>query len=276
MTPMRERVRDTEQRQLAAQTVELLGGVRTATIAAELFTRGLRNTVLYGLRPLNPGACRFAGEAFTLRHIPAREDIDVEPVLDDPGHPQRRAIESLRPSDVLVMDCRGQPQAASADQALVSRMMQRGACALVTDGSVRDSPSIAAMDYPVHCAGASPVMALALHHAVDVQVPIGCAEVPVYPGDVLVGDQDGVVVVPREFADELAQAAIDRERRDRPLPLTQRERLVATLAARGLTNSEIAERLVISVRTVGNHLHSVYAKLGVSGRRELERTPGLS
>lgn len=106
-------------------------------------------------------------------------------------------------------------------------------------------------------------------------MPIGCAGVPVYPGDVLVGDEEGIVVVPRELADELAEPAIDRQRRDRPLPLTQRERLVATLAARGLTNSEIAERLVISVRTVGNHLHSVYAKLGMSGREELRLCPGL-
>jgi regulator of RNase E activity RraA len=91
----------------------MLGRVRTATIATELFKLGLRNTFLFGLRPLNPMACRFVGEAFTLRHIPAREDIDLETSFNDPEHPQRRAIEGLGPNHVLVMDCRSQSRAAS-------------------------------------------------------------------------------------------------------------------------------------------------------------------
>ena len=118
-------------------------------------------------------------------------------------------------------------------------------------------------------------MSLALHHAVDIQIPIGCAGVPVYPGDVLVGDEEGVVVVPRKLADRIAQPAVDREHLEQPLPLTRREREVANLAARGLSNHEIAERLVISARTVGNHLQRAYAKLGVRGREELRRVPGL-
>jgi regulator of RNase E activity RraA len=264
------------QRPLAPQTIDMLGRVRTATIATELFKKGLRNTFLFGLRPLNPRACRFVGEAFTLRHIPAREDIDVETALDNPEHPQRKAIETLGPNHVLVMDCRSQPQATSAGHVVVRRMQQRGARGLITDGSMRDSPPIAAMDFPVYCAGVSAAASQALHHAVDIQIPIGCAGVPVYPGDVLVGDEEGVVVIPRKFADDVAAPAVERERREEPLPLTKRERLVATLAARGLTNGDIADQLVISARTVGNHLHSVYAKLGVDGREELRRFPGLS
>jgi regulator of RNase E activity RraA len=264
------------QRPLAPQTLEMLGRVRTATIATELFRRGLRNTFLFGLRPLNPRACRFVGEAFTLRHIPAREDIDVESTFNDPDHPHRKAIDTLGRNNVLVMDCRSQSRAASAGHVVVRRMQQRGARGLITDGSMRDSPPIAAMDFPVYCAGVSATMSLALHHAVDIQIPIGCAGVPVYPGDVLVGDEEGVVVIPRKFADEVARPAVERERQEEPLPLTKRERLVATLAARGHTNGDIADQLVISARTVGNHLHSVYAKLGVGGRGELRRFPGLS
>ena len=263
------------QRPLASDTVEMLGRVRTASISAELFRQGLRNTFLYGLRPLNPMACRFVGEAFTLRHIPAREDIDIETVFDDPAHPQRRAIERLDSNHVLVMDCRSQPRASSAGHALVRRLQERGARGLITDGSMRDSPPIAVTDFPVYCAGVSAATSLALHHAVDIQTPIGCAGVPVYPGDVLVGDEEGVVVIPRELADVVARPAVDRERLDEPLPLTRREREVANLAARGLSNQEIAERLVISARTVGNHLQRAYAKLGVSGRDELRKIPGV-
>jgi regulator of RNase E activity RraA len=199
----------------------------------------------------------------------------VETTFDDPGHPQRRAIERLGERHVLVMDCRSQPRAAAAGHALVERMQEIGARGLITDGSMRDSPPISAMDFPVYCAGVSATISLALHHAVDIQIPIGCAGVPVYPGDVLVGDEEGVVVVPREIADRVARPAVDLERREEPLPLTRREREVVSLASRGLTNQQIAARLVISARTVGNHLHRAYAKLGVSGREELRKVPGL-
>lgn len=190
---------------------ELLGQASTATLQTQLFRRGLRNTFLFRLRPLNPSAARFVGEALTLRHIPAREDIDVVEVFEDYDHPQRKAVETVGPGQVLVMDCRGEPRAASAGHILATRMRRRGAVALVTDGSVRDSPKIARMDFPVFAAGVSASTNLSLHHAVDINVPIGCAGVPVFPGDFLVGDEEGVIVIPRHLATEIARPAAEQE-----------------------------------------------------------------
>ncbi len=170
------------------ETLAALRGASTATLQTQLFARGLRNTFLFGLRPLNPGAARFAAEAFTLRYIPAREDLDVLEAFRDPRHPQRHAIESVGPGQALVMDCRGDARAASAGHILTTRLLRRGAAALVTDGSVRDSPAIRRMEFPVFTSAVSATTNLVLHHAVDLQVPIGCGGVAVFPGDILVGD----------------------------------------------------------------------------------------
>jgi regulator of RNase E activity RraA len=191
--------------------LELLGRASTATLTTQLFARGLQNAFMVGLSAVNPNRTRFAGEAFTLRNIPAREDIDTLAVFKDYDHPQRLAVESVPPGQVLVMDCRGDAHAASAGHILVTRMMRRGLAGLVTDGSLRDSPAISRTDFPSFSAGASASPNLARHHAVDMQVPIGCAGVPVYPGDIIVGDDEGVVCVPRKLAAEIAQAAVDQE-----------------------------------------------------------------
>jgi regulator of RNase E activity RraA len=192
-----------------ARTLELLRQVSTATISTQLLGRGLRNTYLAGLTSLT--GRRMAGPAFTLRYIPAREDIDVLAVYQDYDHPQRKAIETVPPGHVLVMDCRGQGRAASAGGILSKRLEVRGVEGLVTDGTLRDTPEIAQLDVAVYSAGASPLTNLAQHHAVDLNVPIGCAEVAVYPGDVMVGDQEGVVCVPRHLAQEVAEAAREQE-----------------------------------------------------------------
>src|SRR6201999_1178088 len=147
----------------------------TATITTQLLSRGLRNTFLHGLRPLN--AEFMVGPAFTLRYIPAREDIDVLAVYQDYDHPQRKAIETVPPGHVLVMDCRNQGRAASAGNILATRLQVRGAAGLVTDGALRDTPEIRHPPLPAVSAGASPLTNPAQHHAVDMQIPIGCAEV---------------------------------------------------------------------------------------------------
>jgi regulator of RNase E activity RraA len=194
------------------QTFRQLRSASTATLQTQLFARGLRNTFLFGVGPLNPAASRFVAEAFTLRYIPAREDLDVLDAFSDPEHPQRRAIESLGRGQALVMDCRGDGRAAGAGHILTTRLWRRGAAALVTDGSVRDSPQLRRMGFPVFTAAVSATTNLVHHHAVEFQVPIGCAGVAVFPGDVLVGDEEGVVVIPRMLAADIAEPAAEQER----------------------------------------------------------------
>ena len=193
------------------QVLEDLARASTATITTQLFQRGFRNTFMNGLRPLNPHAARFVGEAVTLRSIPAREDLDVVSAFQDPNHPQRKAIESVGPGQLLVMDCRGDLRAANGGGILTTRAMKRGAVGIVSDGAFRDSPEIGRMNFPVFAAGASATISLAVHHAVDINVPIGCAGVPVFPGDILVGDEEGVVVIPRHLAAEIAAPAAEQE-----------------------------------------------------------------
>lgn len=190
---------------LGAKTIKLLAGISTATLTSQLFKRGIRNAFLQKVQRLTSGDRRMVGPAFTLRYIPSREDIDVTGVFDDPDHPQRKAVETIPPGSVLVMDCRQDTRAGSAGGILITRMMMRGAAGVVTDGGLRDSPAIEALDFPVYCGGRSAPMNLTRHHAVDLNVPIACGEVPVYPADVVVGDREGVVVIPRHLADEVAR-----------------------------------------------------------------------
>jgi regulator of RNase E activity RraA len=197
---------------LAHGTIERLRLVSTATLTTQLFKRGLRNAFMQGVRPLGRYGGNLVGPAFNLRNIPAREDVDTVSALSNPEHPQRRAIEIIPEGHVLVIDCRGDPRAACAGQILVTRMMKRGAAGLVGDGGIRDAGPIGEMaQFPVFCAGPSAPLNLARHHAVESDVPIGCGGVAVYPGDIIVGDRDGVAVVPRAMADEVARDAAEQE-----------------------------------------------------------------
>jgi regulator of RNase E activity RraA len=200
---------------LQPDTLDLLRQASTATITTQLFQRGLRNVFMNGLVPLNAAHCSFAGEAMTLRNIPMREDLDTLEIFRNPENPQRKAVELVGPGQVLVQDCRGDTRAASGGNILITRMRMRGAVAMVTDGAVRDSQDIAKQPFPVFTKGRSATLNLAVHHAVDINVPIACAGVPVYPGDIIVGDEEGVVVIPRHLADEIARPAADQERLER-------------------------------------------------------------
>jgi regulator of RNase E activity RraA len=190
----------------------LLRGCSVATLSTQLFKRGLRNMVMQGVRPLAQGDAPMVGEAFTLRYIPAREDLDHVGVFADPEHPQRKAIETVPPGQVLVCDCRGDARAASGGSILMTRLRVRGAAGFVSDGGLRDSPEIAQLGFPVYFGGPAPLLNLARHHAVDMNLPIGCGGVPVYPGDVIVGDGEGVIVIPRHLATEVARDAAEQER----------------------------------------------------------------
>ena len=201
--------------EISKENLAKLGQASSATLTTILFKRGLRNVAMRGVRCVTRASGVMVGEAFTLRNIPAREDVDQMEIFQSREHPARKAFESCPPGRVFVVDCRGETYAAFGGGILISRLAARGAAGMVSDGSVRDMADVAAMDFPVFCAGATAPLSLVRHHAVDVDVAIGCGGVPVYPGDVIVGDADGVVVVPRHLANEVADAAVDQERYDR-------------------------------------------------------------
>jgi regulator of RNase E activity RraA len=197
---------------LTAENRAILGQVSSATLTTALFKRGFRNTVIQGALPLNPKAARMVGEAYTLRYIPAREDLDHIRVFEDPEHPQRKAVEEIPPGHVMVIDSRKDPRAASAGAILITRMAKRGAAGIVTDGGFRDSPALAELDFPVYCARPSAPTNLTLHHAVDINRPIACGDAPVYPGDIIVGDGEAVVVIPAHLASDIAAEAAEMTR----------------------------------------------------------------
>ena len=194
---------------LSNETREKLKRVSTATLATALYKRGLRGQMIQGVLPLHTPIESMVGEACTVRYIPAREDLNGLEVFRDPAHPQRKAVEECPPGAVLVMDSRKDPRAASAGSILVSRLQARGVAGVVTDGGFRDAAEIAALGFPAFHQRPSAPTNLTLHQAIDLNVPIGCGDAPVFPGDVVVGDNDGVLVLPAHLADELAEEATE-------------------------------------------------------------------
>ncbi|QRM30237.1 ribonuclease activity regulator RraA [Microvirga sp. VF16] len=194
---------------LKPETREKLKTVSTATLCTALYKRGLRNQFIQDVRPLNPNLGNMVGEAFTLRYIPAREDLNPISVFQDRAHPQRKAVEECPPGAVMVIDSRKDARAASAGGILVSRLMKRGVAGVVTDGGFRDSPEIAQLGIPAYHNRPSAPTNLTHHQALDINVPIGCGDVPVWPGDVVVGDGEGVVVIPAHLADQIAAEAVE-------------------------------------------------------------------
>jgi regulator of RNase E activity RraA len=193
---------------LSPDSREALKKVSTATLTTVLFKRGLRNVFIQGVFLLNREAPRMVGEAYTLRFIPAREDLDQLGAFEGRGHPQREAIEACPPGHVLVMDARRDAAAATGGDILLTRLMVRGVAGIVTDGGLRDSQTIETLPWPAYCGARSAPLNLVRHHAVDSQVPIGCGGVAVYPGDVVVGDPEGVVVIPAGIAEDVAREAL--------------------------------------------------------------------
>lgn len=183
--------------------------VATPTIATALFKRGLRNQFIQDVRPVARKGRNMVGQAFTLRYIPAREDLNTIDVFRNPEHPQRAAVEQCPVGCVLVMDSRKDARAASAGSILISRLQARGVAGVVTDGGFRDSPEIGRLDIAAYHQRPSAPTNLTLHQALDINVPIGCGDVAVFPGDVIVGDDEGVMVIPAHLADEIASETVE-------------------------------------------------------------------
>ena len=194
---------------LKAPTRDKLKTVSTATICTALYKRGLRNQMVQDVQPLDPRKPTMVGEAFTLRYMPAREDLNPITVFQDRSHPQRKAVEQCPPGAVFVIDSRKDPRAASAGSILVTRLQVRGVAGIVTDGGFRDSAEIAKLDIPAFHNSPSAPTNLTRHQAIDINVPIGCGDAPVFPGDVIVGDADGCVVIPAGLAEEIAAEAVE-------------------------------------------------------------------
>ena len=197
---------------LSAETIKNFLYTSTATVSMQMLKRGFRNSAVNGVRPLNPKATRLVGPAYTLRYIPGREDLDKPPTPADPPSAQRAAIEETPAGHVLVIGTEGNTRSGTLGDILALRLKVRGVAGVLSDGAMRDTPVIGKMDWPVYCTAAAAPPSMANLHPAEVQVPVGVCGVPVYPGDVIVADEDGAIVVPRHLADEVARDSFEQER----------------------------------------------------------------
>jgi 2-keto-4-pentenoate hydratase/2-oxohepta-3-ene-1,7-dioic acid hydratase in catechol pathway/regulator of RNase E activity RraA len=196
---------------LSAAARAALRQVSTATLTAQLGRRGIRGTFVRGLRPTRPDL-RLLGYALTLRYVPLRED--VRDAAAGELNAQRRAVESIGPDEVLVIDARQDPGAGTMGDILTARAMARGAAGIVTDGGLRDTAAIARLDIPVYYQAPHAAALGLVHHPLEINVPVACGGVLVMPGDVMVGDEDGALVVPAALAEEVARDALEQEERE--------------------------------------------------------------
>lgn len=197
--------------QLSQEAWKKLQQVSTATLTTQLLKRGFQNTFLQ-LIPLRPDQ-RMVGYAFTLRYVPVREDL-IDTQYDNDVNVQRLAVEAIGENEVLVIDARGEIRAASFGHILGTRIQNRGATGLVTDGALRDTPGFKQLDMPSYCKAPHATTSFVLHHPLEMNVPIGCASVLIMPGDVIVGDGEGVVAIPAKYAEEVAHDAYEQELRE--------------------------------------------------------------
>ena len=189
--------------------LEQLRQVGIANVANALYTRGFSNVVLQGVAPLTAGQEQLVGPAYTLRFVPAREDLDSLEEYAKDSNLHRRAIEEAPAGSVLVIDAHGSTRASSMGDMMATRLRRRGVAGVVTDGGYRDAAGIAATGLPCYQAESAPPATPIALHPVALDEPVGCAGVAIYPNDIIVGDRDGVVVVPRHLLVEVAQAAYD-------------------------------------------------------------------
>ena len=196
---------------LDSATIKTLSGVTTATITTLLLKKGLRNVWMRGTRPLRPGQPRLVGRAFTLRFVPAREDLATPESWSSPRS-TRAAIEAMPAGCIAVVDAMGTTDAGIFGDILCARMKKRGVAALVTDGVLRDVAGVLGTGLPVWCQGAAAPPSVAGLTFVNWQEPIGCGGVAVYPDDVVVVDADGAVLIPAALVNDIVAAAPEQER----------------------------------------------------------------
>lgn len=190
--------------------VETLSAVSTATITTLLLKKGLRNVWMRGTRPLQPGQPRLVGRAFTLRFVPAREDLATPESWSSPKS-TRAAIEAMPEGCIAVADAMGVTDAGIFGDILCARMVKRGVSALITDGVVRDLAGVRGTGLPVWCQGGAAPPSVAALTFVNWQEPIACGGVAVFPDDVIVVDDDGAVLIPAALLDEVVAAAPEQE-----------------------------------------------------------------
>jgi regulator of RNase E activity RraA len=197
---------------LMNERIEALKSISTATLTHQLQMRGIRSTFLSGLRPLHP-ELRMVGQARTLRYVAVREDLQQQ--YGAGMNAQRRAVESMKPGDVLVIEARGIPDAATIGDIFATRAFKLGATGIVTDGALRDTPAIAELGRPVYHLASHGATLGRQHMPFSIDEPVTCAGVFVMPGDVIVGDGEGVVVIPIALAEDVVRDALVQEERER-------------------------------------------------------------
>jgi len=196
---------------LDAKVLETLSKVSTGTVTTILLKKGLRNVWMRGTRPLRPNQPRVVGPAFTMRFVPAREDLATPESWSSPRS-TRAAIEEMPEGCIAVVDAMGITDAGIFGDILCARMNKRGVSALITDGVVRDLVGVLATGLPVWCQGTAAPPSVAGLTFVNWQEPIGCGGVAVFPNDIIVSDEDGAVVIPQAMLDELVATAPEQER----------------------------------------------------------------
>jgi regulator of RNase E activity RraA len=192
-----------------------LGSIGTATITMQLLKRGIRNISMAGVRPLNAPVQKILGPAYTLRYVPLREDLSTPDVLGGADYPPRLAIENAPEGSVLVIDGRGRGDIAVVGDLLVERLKIRGVAGVVSDGGVRDCEQALAVGLALYASGPAAPASVAGHAAADIETPVACGGVAVFPGDIIAGDADGVVVIPRALAAGVGLDGVEQERFER-------------------------------------------------------------
>lgn len=200
--------------QLTPSNRERLKQVSVATVSTCLFRRGLRHVVPRGVLPLAADQPRMVGEAFTMRFVPTREDVDAESRFNAAGTVHQRAFDECPAGFVLVMDTRGETRGCCCGDLLIGRLKARGCAGVVTDGGFRDTPDIVKLSFPAFQQRPAPAPSFGQLHAVEMSVPVGCSDVAVYPGDIVVGDGEGVVIIPGALANAVAEEAWTQSRYD--------------------------------------------------------------